>query len=296
VEYIYPYLPLQSQVMSKRSSILALGFGAFGLVACSSGTGDGVMSSNGPIGSGDGSADGNGGGSSGTSNDNAASGGEATRDADTFGEAHTGQYHLGPVDFAETEWHNACAPAGGYKSELRAAAGLSGEYIAGVSNEYSEGGGVCDACILIETATGNSIVARVVTYGVEQEAGDIDVSPSVFDTITTGEYPRTMTWHFARCPETGGLSFEFQTEANIYWTSLWVRSPRVPLSKVEVQSTNHESFTELERGTDGTLTDPGGFGDGAFTLRMTGIDGQVLTEEFPGFTPGEVVASTQQFD
>jgi hypothetical protein len=27
-----------------------------------------------------------------------------------YGEVHAGQYHLGPVDFAETEWHNACAP------------------------------------------------------------------------------------------------------------------------------------------------------------------------------------------
>src|SRR5690349_16767670 len=127
--------------------------------------------------------------------------GPPTVSGERLGEPHEGQYHLGPVDFAETEWHNACAPAGGYRSALRQSAGLGGEFIAGVSNTYNQSGGVCDACILIETALGHSIVARVVTYGVEQEPGDIDVSPSVFAAITEGEFPRTMTWRFAACPD-----------------------------------------------------------------------------------------------
>ena len=116
--------------------------------------------------------------------------GPPTTDAEVLGEPHAGQYHLGPVDFAETEWHNACAPGGSqYRSSLRDATGLGGEYLAGVSNQYAQTGGVCDACILIKTATGRSIVARVVTYGVEQEAGDIDVSPSVFDSIHSRRVP-----------------------------------------------------------------------------------------------------------
>ena len=229
-------------------------------------------------------------------NSSGSGGGTPTGNADTFGDPHEGQYHLGPVDFAETEWHNACAPGGGYRDVLRGSTGLSGEFIAGVSNEFADGGGVCDACILIETATGRSIVARVVTYGVEQEAGDIDVSPSVFEALSTDEYPRTMTWHYARCPETTSLQYEFQTEANIYWTSLWVRNPRVPIDIVEVKSQSDADFVELARGTDGTLTDAGGFGDGPFTLRITAIDGQVLTDDLPGFSPGELVTSPLQFE
>ncbi len=236
--------------------------------------------------------------SSGQGTDEGAGGsrGAPTTASDTFGAAHTGQYHLGPVDFAETEWHNACAPGAGYRRELRGSTGLSGEYLAGVANEFAQGGGVCDACILIETATGRSIVARVVTYGVEQAAGDIDVSPSVYQSLNTEEFPRSMSWKFARCPGPEPLSYEFQTEANVYWTSLWVRNPRVPLSKVEVKSANHKDFVELSRGTDGTLTDAQGFGEGAFTLRLTASDGQVLTEELPGFEPGALVRSAKQFE
>jgi hypothetical protein len=29
-----------------------------------------------------------------------------------FGDAHAGNFWLGPVDFAQTEWPNACAPPG----------------------------------------------------------------------------------------------------------------------------------------------------------------------------------------
>jgi hypothetical protein len=213
-----------------------------------------------------------------------------------YGDLHEGQYHLGPVDFSESQWHNACAPGGGYRSALRDVTGLGGEYLSGVSNAHMDGGAVCDACILIETAEGLSIVARVVTYGVTNEPGDIDVSPSVYDVLNQDEYPRTMTWQFADCPDTGTLRYEFQTEANVWWTSLWVRNPRVPVVMVEVQSANHESYVELTRAGDGTVTDGGGFGEGAFTLRLTAMDGQVIEDSFTGFSPGELIVSTQQFD
>jgi len=218
-----------------------------------------------------------------------------TTSATTFDETHAGQYHLGPVDFAASEWPNACEPAGGYRSELRDATGLGGEYLAGVSQQYAQSGGVCDACILIQTGAGRSIVARVITYGITNEPGDIDVSPSVYDALNTGEYPRSMTWQFAKCPDTGTLRYEFQTEANAWWTSLWVRNQRVPVTKVEVQSANHAQFFPMRRETDGTLNDDGGFGEGPFTLRITGMDGQVVTDQFPSFSPGQLVTSAQQF-
>jgi hypothetical protein len=212
-----------------------------------------------------------------------------------YGAAHQGQYNLGPVDFAETQWHNACAPEGGYRAELRTATGLGGEYLAGVGGDYVDGGAVCDACILITTAGGKSIVARVVTYGATNDPNDIDVSPSVYQALNAGEYPRTMSWQLAKCSDTGALSYEFQTGANEWWTSFWVRNERVPLANVEVKSANHANFAPLRREMDGTLNDDSGFGAGAFTLRLTAADGQTLTETFPSFSPGQLIGSSQQF-
>ncbi len=214
-----------------------------------------------------------------------------------LGEVHSGgMYHLGPVDFAETDWHNACAPGPGYRAELLESTGLGGEYLAGVANAHDMDGGICDACIRIDTAAGKSIVARVVTYGVTTHDENLDVSPSVYDEIHMDEWPRDMSWQLVSCPETGPLYYEFQTEANIWWTSLWVRNPKVLVDTVEVKSSNHSEYYELSRGGDGTFTDASGFGDGPFTLRITAIDGQVIEEDFDGFETGELVESEQQFE
>jgi len=107
------------------------------------------------------------------------------------------------------------------------------------------------------------------------------VSQSAYDILNSGEYPRTMTWQFIECPDTGPMLYEFQTGSNQWWTSLWVRNARVPLAKVEVMSANHSSYVELTRGSDGTLTDGAGFGQGSFTIRSTGIDGSVVIDTFP---------------
>lgn len=240
------------------------------------------------------------GGSGGDSKTGTNPGDPPTTTGATLGDAHQGLYHLGPVDFAETQWHNACAPGGmKYRTELQATVGLGGEYLAGVANAFNMGGGVCDACILIETDKGKSIVARVVTYGVEQADGDIDVSPSVFNAIYQNEEPRKQTWHFTACPDEGNLQYEYQTAANPYWTSLWVRNPHLPLIKAEVKTASKD-FHELNRAGDGTLTDPGGFGSGPFTFRFTamaeaGMPSQVITDDQPGFKAGALVKSTVQF-
>ncbi len=211
-----------------------------------------------------------------------------------YGQAHRGQYHLGPVDFAETKWHNACAPAGGYRSELHKCTGLGSEYLAGVSYYYSGGGAVCDRCIFIRTGKGKEITARVVTYGATGR-NDIDVSPSVYAALNEGEYPREMTWQFVKCPKTGFIQYEFQTAASIWWSSLWVRNARVPIKKVEVKSQKHTDYYRLRQGSDGTFTDSGGFGAGPFTLRVTAIDGQVVEKLFNDFPTGQLVKSTNQF-
>jgi expansin (peptidoglycan-binding protein) len=211
-----------------------------------------------------------------------------------YGEGFTGgEFHLGPVDWEETEWHNACAPEGGYAGSIRA---LEGDLLAGIWSGIPNYAGYCDACIRVKTARGKEATLRVVTYG-ETTPNSIDVSPAAFALLDSGEYPRTMTWHFAKCPDTGKIQYEFKTGAHEDWTSLWVRNARVPLVKVEVKSQRH-GFVELGRESDGSLTDGGGFGVGPFTFRVTGVDGQVVTDTFKwpsGGITGKTLSSSGNF-
>jgi len=195
----------------------------------------------------------------------------------TYGDPYTdGQFNLGPVDYAESQFHNACAPGSKYDARVQA---VEGPMLAGLWDGIPDVAGYCDACIWVQTAKGKSAMLRVVTYGGTSN-DSIDTSAGAFQLLDSGEYPRAMTWQLARCPDTGPMMYEFQTGSSEWWTSLWVRNARVPLVKVEVQSQNHPSWTVLDRGGDGTLTDASGFGAGKFSLRATGVDGQTVVEAF----------------
>jgi expansin (peptidoglycan-binding protein) len=206
-----------------------------------------------------------------------------------MGEVHSGEYELGPVEWTGSYW-NSCGP---YPDSVTQ---LEGVYLAGLENTYNGNGSLCDACILMTTGKGKSLVLRVVTTGVAKATTNADISQEAFDLINEKEEPRAMTWQIVACPDTGKIQYQYQTQANTDWTSLWVRNARVPVSKVEVMSKKHATWFALTRGSDGTLTDNGGFGTGSFTLRVTGLDGNVVTDTFPSFTPGALVPSTQQLD
>lgn len=215
---------------------------------------------------------------------------------DTFGPEHAGSYHLGPVDFAESAFANACAP---YPAEVQR---LAGVHLAGVDRSLNGDGRLCDACALVTTRLGRTLVVRIITTGVAQAPGDLDLSPQAYEALhaddptATPRDPRPMRWRLTRCPASGPMQLQFQAQANIDWTSFWVRNPRLPLERVEVQSARHATFTALRRGRDGSWNADRGFGPGRFTLRLTALDGATLTQAFDGFSPGALLPTALQFD
>jgi expansin (peptidoglycan-binding protein) len=214
----------------------------------------------------------------------------------TYGKTYEGgEFHLGPVDWNESQFHNACAPQGGYAAGVRA---VEGELLAGLWNGLPNVADMCDACVQVTTAKGKTALLRVVTFG-DTSANSIDVSPEAWKLLDSGESPRAMTWQFAKCAKGSAIQYEFQTGSSEYWTSLWVRNARAPLAKVEVKSANHGAFVPLRRGTDGTLTDDSGFGKGSFTIKMTSIDGTELTETLAwpsAGIAGQTLIGTSNFD
>lgn len=202
-----------------------------------------------------------------------------------IGASHDGSYNLGPVEWSESVWHNACSP---YPASIQS---LEGDLLAGVSNGVGTGS-YCDACVQITTGAGRSLIARVVTYGDTVGPGDLDLSQPAYDMLSTGEYPRTMSWRLVACPTTTPLYVQYQTGANAYWTSFWIRNPRVAIDHVSVTSANHATPITLMQGGDGTFTDASGFGSGAFTLTIVGVDGSTYMQAFASFDPGALVMTS----
>lgn len=212
-------------------------------------------------------------------------------DGGVYGDIFTGgQFHLGPVDWQESKFTNSCGP---YPKLIEQ---IEGNYLAGLELDHNGNGQLCDACVKIETEKGKSLIVRVVTTG-KTSKNSIDLSPEAYNLLNSGEYPRLMQWYITKCPDNGkNIFYQFQTEANPWWTSLWVRNIRLPLLKVEVKSTKHTDWFQLVRGNDGTYTDKNGFGAGAFTLRITAIDGQVIEDSYSSFSKGDLLTSSQQFE
>lgn len=210
--------------------------------------------------------------------------------ATAIGEQHDGTYNLGPVALHGSFW-NSCAP---YAPEIEK---TLGDNLAGLSLSYNGDGSLCDTCVQIKRANGKQVTLRVITTGETVGPNDIDVSQKAFEALGGDDYPRHMTWAVVKCSATNEkVKYQFQTEANPDWTSLWVRNARLPLRTVEVRKNGKGSWTKLARGTDGTLTDATGFGSAKFELRLTAYDGQVFTDAFDKLTAGAVVASSHQFE
>jgi expansin (peptidoglycan-binding protein) len=220
------------------------------------------------------------GGSSGGSGGGSAGGGGGTGTGSggagavvTYGQTYEGgMFHRGPVEWAGSI-PNACAP---YSTPVQQA---EGTLLAGLWGGIPEVASYCDACIHVVTAQGKSTVLRVVTYG-DTSANSIDVSPEAYAILNSDEWPRDMTWQFAKCPDTGKVIYEFKEGVHDYWTAFWVRNARVPLTKIEVKSPHHPEFLSLSHEGDGSLVDYAGFGAGSFTIRLTAMDGQQITDAF----------------
>jgi expansin (peptidoglycan-binding protein) len=130
----------------------------------------------------------------------------------------------------------------------------------------------------------------------------MDLSPQAYAAIHeddpqgTPDRPRPMSWQLATCPRLGNVRLQYQTQANPWWTSLWVRAATRPVTKVEVKSANHADFFALRRETNGTWNDDGGFGMGSFELRISAEGAAApLSAKFDGFTAGALVDTGMQF-
>lgn len=202
---------------------------------------------------------------------------------DPLGAPVSGNYQASPVAW-EGSPPNACGP---YPPAVEM---VEGPMLAALGNEYAADGSSCDACIeVVDAEDGKSVIARVITYGAMTAPGNVDLSQPAYDAIAGLSTSHEMTWRLVSCPSSGPLYFQFQGGGETGATSVWVRNPRIAIDEVEVKSANHASYLALDRGPDGAFTDAAGFGDGAFTLRVIGVDGSSLEQSFAGFTPGTLV-------
>jgi hypothetical protein len=208
----------------------------------------------------------------------------------------------GPVDFAESEYHNACGLEDGSKYPAiiqnlygNYLIGLDGENIANVESH-------CDNCAQL-TANGKTIIAHIVTYGIENGVNAIDLSPEAQSALGLSSSKWTGTWQFCSCPANGSpIYYNFDSRQwspqNFWYMRIWTRNQRIPVTKLETKI-GSGSWVAASQESDGAWQTQSGvdFSKG-FQVRVTAVDNQQLVDTIPaptGITPSNPLAGQTNF-
>ena len=157
------------------------------------------------------------------------------------------------------------------------------------------GSAACGACLDVSGPKGK-ITVRVVDLCADCEPGHIDLSAQAFAKIadpTLGHVP--VTYQAVACNVTGPMAYRVKEGSSKYWTAIQVRNHRVPVAKVQYMKNG--ALTEMTRETYDYFVDTMGVGDqpNGIALRITGADGEVVTDTIPGPQPGKVFTGAAQF-
>ena len=208
----------------------------------------------------------------------------------------------GPVDYSESVYHNACGLEDGsiYATVIQ---NLYGKYIIGLDGEnIPKVESHCDNCAQL-TANGKTIVAHIVTYGVENGVNAIDLSPEAQTALGLSSSNWTGTWQFSSCP-TGGTPIYYEFDGrqwnpqNFWYMRIWTRNQRIPVTLLETKL-GSAAWVKAAQESDGAWQTQSGVDFSAgFQVRVTGVDNQQLVDTIPaptGLNPANPVAGLTNF-
>jgi len=208
----------------------------------------------------------------------------------------------GPVDFAESDYHNACGLEDGslYPTVIQ---NLYGNYLIGLDGEnIANVESHCDNCAQL-TANGKTIIARIVTYGLENGVNAIDLSPQAQSALGLSSSNWTGTWQFCSCATgTTPLYYEFDSRQwnpqNFWYMRIWTRNQRLPVKLVETKI-GSAAWVAASQESDGAWQTQSGVDfSGGFQVRVTASDNQQLVDTVPalaGLNPVNPIAGHTNF-
>ncbi len=144
------------------------------------------------------------------------------------------------------------------------------------------------------TGPKGTIQVRIVDRCPECAPGDLDLSQSAFALIANvvdGRVP--ISWRIVTPALSGPIRYQFKDGSNQWWTAVQIRNHRTMIFKVEYLTAS--GFKNLERVSYNYFLDPTGMGPGPYTLRVTDIYGNTLTDSGIALVPNGEVPGSGQF-
>ncbi|MBI2393940.1 MAG: hypothetical protein HYV09_30500 [Deltaproteobacteria bacterium] len=153
----------------------------------------------------------------------------------------------------------------------------------------------CGACVRVEGPKGTVTVRVVDSCPTCESRTHVDLSESAFAKIAEPKDGRVkVRWQFVSCAVSGPIAYKFKEGSNEWWTAIQVRNHRHPVKSVEAKVSG--AWTALARASYNYFIAAKGLGKGPYELRVTSIDGKVVTDPAIVFGEGKVVSGSSQFE
>lgn len=141
------------------------------------------------------------------------------------------------------------------------------------------------------TSTSKTELVYILDQCPECKKGDLDVSPSVFKSLTGSEPSRYKTkWRFINCPVTGNIKYCLKDGSNPYYIAI---QPTNIATGVKEMTINTKS-TGMVTSAYYYLLEGANLGLGAVGVSVTSEDGEVVTETLE-LAAGSCTDGTKQF-
>jgi expansin (peptidoglycan-binding protein) len=138
------------------------------------------------------------------------------------------------------------------------------------------------------TGPDGDVVIRIVDRCPECSEGDIDLSPDAFEEISPLAMGRIeISWNFVPGDITGPISYKFNDGSNEWWTSIQIRNHRTSIASVEIKDQNG-NWAMLDRQMDNFFSNGTGYGVEPYSIRVTDIFNQQITDDNISFSIGGI--------
>jgi len=152
----------------------------------------------------------------------------------------------------------------------------------------------CGACLEVKSASGKSVIVKVVDRCPECAPGDVDLTREAFAKIenpTAGRIP--ITWRFVPCPlDNSTIKVNFKSGSTKFWTAIQLRNIRHAVAKLEYKK--GDQWIDIPRENFNFFIETAGIAS-PMTLRATSVLSEQLVFENVAINTANDYDTQQQF-
>ncbi|KAL6233851.1 RlpA-like double-psi beta-barrel-protein domain-containing protein-containing protein [Aspergillus navahoensis] len=154
----------------------------------------------------------------------------------------------------------------------------------------------CGACIAVTGPNGNTVKVMIVDKCPECAPAHLDLFESAFTTLASaseGQIP--ISYSFTPCGITSPLILRNKSGTSAYWFSMQVVNANGAVKSLEVSTDNGSTWKGTTRSDYNFFENSSGFGTDTVDVRVTGVNGGVVTVKNVSVASGKSVTATENF-